>query len=96
MADTDDVRRRALDAAETILKEARGLPGPAEAMLYVSHIAFPLLATGYKLTRDRGGATLGDAWLGQVFEGFARVLEEETGDAFRVRIERGEEGECGR
>jgi hypothetical protein len=49
----------------------------------------------YRITRDRGGGALGDAWLARVFEGFARVLEEETGDAFRIRLERVEEGTDG-
>ena len=82
------IRRRAREAAARILKEANDLSDPAEAMTLVSHAAFPLLVAGYKITRDRGGAALGDAWLGRVFEGFAEILEEETGDAFRVRIER--------
>jgi hypothetical protein len=80
------------EAAEAILKESRRLPGPAEAMLYVSHIALPLLVTGYKISRDTSGRELGDEWLGRVFEGFARILGEETGEAFRIKIERVEEG----
>jgi hypothetical protein len=94
MADLMEVQLRALNELERLMEQADQLEDPADAMVYLSAIAVPLLVSAYKLTEATTKQELEHVWLERILLGLTELLKKETGKSFRISIARADSESC--